>query len=140
MHFQGEICTLSFGLQFTHEQVLLSGTVWLRPSDAHLRSEPTRLHFRSLLTASEIVNLQHWLTDTSQVSFILPDPIRKIQRLADTGDGVVHLEMEYHQPEPLWWAWPVTSPLKIHLAIRPNEFSYLLNSLNRESWSADLSW
>lgn len=143
MRFQGEICTLSYGLHFDKEQVSLSGTLWpRRPPSREPRSEPLRLQFLTFFTLSELSALQQWLTDdTRQEPFPLSGVVRQISRIPGPDARTVCLDLEFRLEEvPAWWDWPISFPLSARLEIGPNEFTYLTKSLSREQWSADLTW
>jgi len=143
MRFQGEISTLSYGLHFDKEQVSLSGTLWpRRPPSREPRPEPLRLPFATLFKVSELVALQHWLTDgTGEQPLPLSGAVRQISRLPGSSDGTVCFDLEFRFDQvPDWWDWPISFPLCARLEIGPNEFSYLTRSLSREQWSADLTW
>ena len=143
MRFQGEISTLSFGLHFDNEKVSLTGTLWpRRPPSREPRPEPLRLHFSTLFTVAELVDLQHWLTvGNTSTPLTLPGNVRQVSRVTGPHAHVVYLDLEFRFDQvPDWWDWPVSFPLKAHLEILPNEFTYLTKSLSREKWSADLTW
>ena len=142
MRFQGENCTLSFGLYFDSGHVVLSGTVWHRRSSSpQARQEANRLRFQSQLTEDPLTELREWLTNDSTAPFTLAEPVRLIRRLPPTPDGVTQLELELTLDQvPPWWDWDISFPLTVRLEIRPNEFNYLTNTLSRDYWSADLTW
>lgn len=145
MRFQGENCTLSFGLYFDSGQVLLTGTLWPRPpasGAAHSpRTQPPRLRFQSHLSESQLNELRHWLLNGSSTPFALAEPIRYIRRLPTQPDGLVQFDMELSFDQvPPWWDWAVVFPLTVRVEVRLNEFTYLTNALQREYWSADLTW
>lgn len=143
MRFQGEICRLSFGLHFDKEQVSLSGTLWpRRPLPRPPRSEPLRLHFSTLFTESELIAIQHWLTDGDfSAPLPLSGDVRQLSRAAGPDAHTIYLDLEFRYDQvPDWWDWPISFPLRAHLEIRRNEFAYLIKSLSREQWSADLTW
>ncbi len=142
MRFQGENCTLSFGLYFTGGQVQLTGTIWPRHSvAADPRSRQPLLRFDKLLSETELDRLQLWLANESNTPLPLPNPLKQIRRLNDQPTGVTHLELELSTDQvPPWWDWDISFPLKIELEVRRNELDYLTKSLNREHWSADLTW
>jgi hypothetical protein len=142
MHFQGEISTLSFGLHFDKEHVSLSGTLWPRRPPSHEpRPEPLRLHFSTLFTVSELHAIQQWLMKSDMNPLSLSGDIRLISRVSGPDAQTIYLDLEFRfEQVPAWWDWPVSFPLKGHLEIRPNEFTYLTRSLSHEQWSADLTW
>lgn len=142
MRFQGENCTLSFGLYFDGGQVLLTGTLWpRRPTAFQTQYQSPRLRFQSIFTEEQITNLQRWLSTGSTAPFPLVDPIRAVHRLPTQLNDMTQLELELSLNEvPVWWNWDVSFPLTIQLEVRPNEFLYLTKSLSREYWSADLTW
>ncbi len=142
MRFQGENCTLSFGLHFDNGQVSLNGTLWLQPSaDAQPRPEPSRLRFNRLLPETDLVRLQRWLADGPTEALLLPDPIRHIKRLSAPDELTVRLEVELgFEQVPPWWNWAISFPLRVLLEVRPNEYAYLIKSLDREHWSTNLTW
>lgn len=143
MRFQGENCTLSFGLHFDKEQVSLSGTLWpRRPPSRPPRPQPLRLPFSILFTEPDLSAIQQWLTtDKSSEPLLLSGDVRQVSRVTGPDTNTVYLDMEFRFNQvPDWWDWPVSFPLRARLEIRPNEFAYLVKSLNREHWSADLTW
>jgi hypothetical protein len=142
MRFQGENCTLSFGLSFDKGQVLLTGTIWPRRNRLkELPSQSPRLRFSQLFDEADLIKLQQWLTENSTDTLVLTAPIRQIRRIPAPEDGVVRLELDYYRESvPEWWQWEITTPLKIRLDVYPNEFTYLTNSLSRTNWSNDLIW
>jgi len=143
MRFQGEICTLSFGLNFDRRGVSLSGTLWpRRPPSREPRLQPLRLRFSTLFTESELVAVQTWLTaDDTAMPLLLPGAVRQLSRTAGPDADTVHLDLEFRFDQvPEWWDWPVSFPLCAHLEIRPSELVYLTHSLSREQWSANLTW
>lgn len=143
MRFQGENCTLSFGLRFKHEKVSLNGTLWpRRPPSRVPRSQPLRLHFSTLFGEPELLAIQDWLTvgDVSKPLPLLGD-IRQVSRVSGPDADTIYLDLVFGFDQvPDWWDWPVGSPLSARLEIRRNEFAYLTKSLGREQWSADLTW
>ncbi len=140
MRFQGEICTLSFGLHFNRAEVLVTGNVWLLGQDGQ-HNPKVRLRFNTPFREADLITLQQWLADPSTETMSLPEPIRQIRRISTGSDNIVRFELDYHhESEPTWWNWEVTKPLKIRLDISANEFVYLTNSLSRENWSNNLSW
>lgn len=142
MRFQGENCTLSFGLYFSSGQVQLTGTIWPRhPVTADPRSRQPLLRFDKHFLATELDSLQLWLANDSASPLLLPSPLKQLRRLDDRPAGVTHLELELAMDQvPVWWNWDVSFPLKIQLEVRQNELNYLTKSLNRGHWSADLTW
>lgn len=142
MRFQGENCTLSFGLSFEGEQVLVNGTIWpRRPDNKPSRHQSSPLRFVKHFSEADFVRLQHWLASDSVEPLPLPSPLRYLRRLTTPTDGVTYLELELAFDQvPPWWNWEITFPLKVKLEIRKNEFNYLTNSLGREHWSTDLTW
>lgn len=142
MRFQGENCTLSFGLSFDKGQVHMTGTIW--PSRNRLKevsSQSPRLRFTQDLDEAHLEKLQHWLTEDSTEPLQLTDPIRQIRRFPENSEGIIRLELDYHhEPVPTWWEWEITNPLKIRLDVRPNEFAYLTKSLSPDVWSNNLIW
>lgn len=143
MRFQGENCTLSFGLTFEGETVWLNATVWPQRQPLHDAHQPhPRLRFSTQLPQKDILQLQQWLTSNSEEPLHFTDPIRLVRRVKNSEhDEIIRLELDYYlQPEPAWWDWEISFPLKIRLEMRPAEFNYLTNALNRENWSRDLTW
>ena len=143
MHFQGESSTLSFALHFDKEQVSLSGALWpRRPPSRPPRPEPLRLHFSTLFTELEFLAVQHWLTTSDTLEPLpLSGDVRQLSRATGPDPSTTYLDLEFRFSEvPDWWDWPISFPLRARLEIRPNEFAYLVKSLNREHWSADLTW
>lgn len=146
MRFQGETCTLSFGLFFDQDQVLLNGSLWpRRPAAFEPRQQPPRLRFNNRFSAADISRLQDWLLSGSAEPLDLPDPMRRIRRIPlpdnETADDLIGLEIELRTPEvPTWWAWDVEFPLKLRIIIRASEYTYLTNALSREHWSSNLTW
>lgn len=143
MRFQGEISTLSFGLQFSKEQVALSGTLWpRRPPSREPRPEPLRLHFTSLFTEAELLTIQQWLTaGDAWEPLPLAGSVREIRRIVGPDTRTMYLELEFRFDQvPDWWDWPISFPLCARLEIGANEFMYLTKSLSREQWSSDLTW
>lgn len=146
MRFQGETCTLSFGLFFDRDQVLLNGSLWpRRPAGAEPRQQPPRLRFNNRFSAADIDRLQQWLLAGSAEPLDLPNPLRRIRRMPlpddEAADGMIGLEIELctHQV-PEWWAWDIEFPLRLRMVIRTSEFTYLTNALSREHWSSNLAW
>ncbi len=143
MHFQGEKSTLTFGFQFDHERVSLNGILWPRRPPARApRPEPLRLPFSAFFSEPELLGLQHWLLagDTAQ-PLPLNGYVRQISRATGPDVQAVYLDLEFSFDQvPDWWDWPISFPLCAHLEIRPNEFSYLIKSLSRAQWSANLTW
>ncbi|MDB5241118.1 MAG: hypothetical protein JWP57_1743, partial [Spirosoma sp.] len=110
MRFQGEICTLSYGLHFDNEQVSLSGTLWpRRPPSREPRPEPLRLPFATFFTESELVALQQWLADDTRLEPLpLPGVVRQISRLPNSDANTVCFDLEFRLDRvPDWWDWPV---------------------------------
>ncbi|GAB3221705.1 hypothetical protein [Spirosoma arcticum] len=143
MRFQGESSTLSFALHFDKEQVSLSGTLWPRRPPSHPpRPEPLRLRFLRLFTETELLSIQSWLTDSdASKPLALPGDVRQIMRVTGPDAQTIYLDLEFSFDQvPDWWDWPISFPLRARLEIRPNEFAYLVKSLSREHWSADLTW
>ena len=143
MRFQGEICTLSFGLNFDKEEVSLSGTLWPRRPPSHeARTQPLRLHFSTLFTESELVSIRNWLTaNDGATPLLLAGDVRRLSRTTGSDAGTIYLDLEFGFDQvPAWWDWPVSFPLCARLEIRASEFAYLTESLNRERWSANLTW
>ena len=145
MRFQGENCTLSFGMSFTKEQMLLTGSIWFRrDAPAQVRPEPivpNRIPLRLALTETEFDELRHWLTTDAPAPLQLPDPLRHLRRVHSPQADVTVFEIELcHEQLPAWWNWDVVFPLTVRLIIRPREYAYLTNTLNREQWSANLIW
>lgn len=143
MRFQGEICRLSFGLDFDKEEVLLSGTLWpRRPSSREPRMQPLRLRFSTLFTESELISIQEWLTaDDATTPLLLTGDVRQLSRVMGPDPSTTYLDLEFTFDQvPVWWDWPISFPLRARLEVRANEFAYLTESLNRERWSADLTW
>lgn len=142
MHFQGEICTVSYGLHFDEGQVLINGVLWPRRSAA---ADPhpllPRFRFNGLFPEQDILALQHWLLTDSQQPLDLPNAIRQVRRLDTPDADTIHLELELRFDQaPAWWDWPLRFPLCVRLAIHSGEFAYLAKSLSREHWSTDLAW
>ncbi|GAB3556508.1 hypothetical protein [Spirosoma fluminis] len=142
MRFQGENCTLSFGLHFDDGQALLTGTIWQRRNrPGELATQPPQLRFRQIFNHSELTSLQRWLAEGSTEPLNIADPIRQIRRISTPGQNNVSLELDYHREStPDWWEWEVTNPLRIRLDVRPNELDFLIKSLSPGSWPTDLSW
>lgn len=143
MRFEGEKCTLSFGLSFDNQRVSLSGTLWpRRPPTRPPRVHPLRLPFSALFTEPELLSLQHWLTaDDAPQPLPLPGSIRHIMRATGPDPELVYLDLEFvFDQVPPWWDWPISFPLRARLEIRPNELAFLTKSLGREQWSANLTW
>ena len=143
MRFQGEICTLSFGLNFDKEEVVLSGTLWPRRQPSHEpRPQPLRLHFSTLFTESELISIQDWLAaDDVPTPMLLTGDVRQLSRATGPDPGTTYLDLGFAFDQvPAWWDWPISFPLCARLEIRNSEFTYLTKSLNRERWSADLTW
>lgn len=140
MRFQGENCTLSFGLSFDKRgQVLLSGTLWLQPPAP--RPQPSRVRFNRVFPEADIAHLQEWLTAQPAESLPLPEPLRQLKRVSAADEQTVRLELELTLEQvPPWWAWDVSFPLRVLLEIRPNEYAYLTQSLSRDRWTTDLTW
>jgi hypothetical protein len=143
MHFQGENCTLSFGLHFDKEQVSLTGTLWpRRPPSREPRPHPLRLQFATLFSENELQTIQHWLA-SGHTSEPLPlkGNVRLINRVSGPDSNMVYLDLEFDFGQaPDWWDWPVHFPLTAQLEIRPSELTYLVKSMNRAQWSSDLTW
>lgn len=143
MRFQGERSMLSFALHFDKEQVSLSGTLWpRRPPSREPRTQPLRLRFSRLFTETELLAIQHWLTDSdASKPLSLSGNVRQIMRVTGPDAQTTYLDLEFSFDQvPDWWDWPISFPLRAHLEIRASEFAYLTKSLNREQWSADLTW
>jgi hypothetical protein len=100
------------------------------------------LYFTTLFTVSELMALQHWLTDnTSPEPLPLSGAVRHISRASGPDASTVCFDLEFRLDEvPDWWDWPVSFPLRARLEIGPNEFAYLTKSLSRDQWSTDLTW
>ena len=142
MRFQGENCTLSFGLYFDKGQVLLNGRVWpRRPGTLGAAYELPDLRFNTLFSEEDMGKLQHWLLAGSPESLGLPAPLGRVHRLPDPDNGRVQFAVELTTDQvPAWWNWDVEFPLTVRLEVGQNEFTYLTQTLNREHWSADLTW
>lgn len=142
MRFQGENCTLSFGMYFEKGQVTLNGTLWLRRSlELMSRQEQPRLRFNNLFSETDIQHLQEWLDSGSAEPMPIPAPFRRISRLSGPNDDLIRLELELQSDQvPSWWDWEISFPLRVVLEISPNEFTYLTRSLSRDYWSANLTW
>lgn len=139
MQFQGENCTLSFGLSFEKDgRVLLNGNFWLQPPVP--RPQPARVRFNRVFPEADLEHLQRWLTTLPAEPLPLPNPLRHLKRLP-SDEPTVRLELELtHNQIPPWWAWAVSFPLRVVLEIRPNEYAYLVQSLSRDRWTTDLAW
>lgn len=142
MRFQGEICTFSYGLHFSKNQVLINGTVWpRRTASTDLRQYLPRLRFNGLLSDEEFVSLHHWLLTDTPDPLNLHNAIRQVRRRAIADSDTVWLEVELRTDQvPSWWDWPVRFPLCVRLEMRSNEFDHLTQSLSRERWSTDSIW
>ncbi|MGF7214240.1 hypothetical protein GGR92_000380 [Spirosoma lacussanchae] len=141
MRFQGENCTLSFGLSLDKGLVRLSGTVW--PLRQATRSQPQQpvVRFHSLLPPDQLTALQTWLASESSTPLPFTDPIRYVRRLSSPVGNITQLELELSLEQvPVWWNWEIRFPLIVRLDIRQPEFVYLTRALQRDSWSVDLSW
>ncbi len=143
MYFQGEKCTLSFGMNFTNGQMLLTGSIWFR-RDAVAQSGdpvPSRIPFRLILTEAEFNELSRWISSGISLPFQLPAPLRHLSRTSPSASGATTFELELsHEQIPPWWNWDVVFPLTVRLNIPPHEYTYLANAVSREYWSSDLSW
>ena len=143
MRFQGEICTLSFGLNFDKEEVLLSGTLWPRRPPSHeARTQPLRIHFSTLFTEFELISIQDWLTlNDAATPLLLTGNVRQISRATGSDPNIIYLDLEFAFDQiPPWWDWSTSFPLCARLEVRASEFTYLTESMSRERWSADLTW
>ncbi len=143
MRFQGEKCTLSFGMNFKNEQMVLTGSIWFRRDTLPQSGEPVpnRIPFRLALTEAQFNELRGWVSSDAPLPFQLPAPLRQLRRISPQSSDINTFELELsHEQLPPWWNWDVVFPLTIRLNIRPHEYAYLAGTLNREYWSANLSW
>ena len=148
MHFQGETCTLSFGIHFMPDHILLTGSIWFRRDNpvqskqtAYNRTIPDRIPFQLKLTNAKFSEMRHWLAVDTKTPFQLPAPLRHLSRISPQMPDVNVIDLELtHDQLPSWWNWDVVFPLTVRLTIRPTEYAYLTGILSREYWSADLTW
>ncbi|GEM_PF-1557368 len=143
MRFQGEKCTLSFGMNFTNRQMLLTGSIWFRRDALAQSGEPVpnRIPFQLTLTEAELDELRRWLETDASPSFQLPAPLQHLRRVSPQSSDTNTFELELsHEQLPPWWNWDIVFPLTVRLNIRPREYAYLTGTLNREYWSDNLSW
>ncbi len=143
MRFQGEKCILSFGMNFTDERMLLTGSIWFRRDVVAQVGEPVpnRVPFRLTLTEAEFNELRRWVSSDAPLPFQLPAPLRHLSRISPQSSDINTFELELsHEQLPPWWNWDIIFPLTIRLNIHSHEYAYLTNTLSREYWSANLSW
>lgn len=141
MKFQGENCVLNMASYFNRSGVLLNGTFWVsNPTNESGRYRQPWLRFTHTLQTSENETLRDWLQAIANGKAVDPLPlsgaVRQIARLETNDSREISLSIQYdHAPEPVWWAWDITSPLMIRLDIPHNEFTNLITVFDEIEWS-----
>lgn len=136
MHFEGDTCTLSFGLHPRQHQVQLLGT--LRPQNSvnpQYDNVRPAVQFSSLFREIDLDLLQQWLLTGANGDIRLPEPLQLARRLSPAGSDPLSFEIQFDLPEiPVWWHWDTSFPLRVHLDVRQREVSFLAESLNKHYW------
>ena len=136
MRFEGDTCTLSFGLHARKNQVQLQGTVWPRGS-ANPKYDAVRpsVQFSTLFDQAGLESLHQWLLNGSNGDISLPEPLRLARRLPADYDNSLAFEIQFQLAEiPDWWRWDTAFTLRIQIVVQQPEFAFLVQSLERTHW------
>lgn len=136
MHFEGDTCTLSFGLHTRMNRVQLLGTLWpLDSSNPQYDSVRPAVRFSTLFSEADIESLHRWLLSGAHGDIVLPEPLQLARRLSPADSALLSFEIQFGLPEiPDWWHWDTSFPLRVHVDVRQREFSFLVQSLDRQYW------
>jgi hypothetical protein len=136
MRFEGDICTLSFGLHTRRNQVQLQGTLWPHAS-ANPKYDAVRpcIRFSTLFDQTELELLHQWLLNGSNDDILLPEPLQLARRLPSPHGNPLTFEIQFKLTEiPDWWSWDTGFPLRLHFVVQQPEFTFLVQSLDRHYW------
>lgn len=139
MQFEGDTCTLSFGLHPRQDRVQLLGTLWPYDS-ANPQYDNVRpaVRFGTLFRETDLDLLQQWLLTGADGTINLPEPLQLARRLSPAGSDPLLFEIQFDLPEiPAWWHWNTSFPLCVHLDVRQREVSFLAESLDKHYWFAN---
>lgn len=139
MHFEGDTCTLSFGLHPRQDQVQLLGILWPQDSvNPQYDNVRPAVRFSTLFREADLDLLQQWLLTGADGDIRLPEPLQLARRLSPAGSDPLSFEIQFDLAEiPAWWHWDTSFPLRVHLDVRQREVSFLAESLNKHYWFAN---
>lgn len=141
MRFQGEDCVLNMASYFNRNDVSLNATLWVRsPLGESARYRQPWLRFSHSLPMADNEHLRAWLRAVAAGKPVepltLPGPVRQVHKIDTANADEITLVFQYdHAPEPIWWAWDITSPLLIRLDIPSAEFANLITVFDQVEWS-----
>ncbi|QJD80642.1 hypothetical protein [Spirosoma rhododendri] len=136
MRFEGDTCTLSFGLYPRKNQVQLQGTVWPRGStNPQYEAVRPSVPFSTFFTPDDVDLLQQWLLNGADDDILLPEPLQLARRLTPIDSDLLTFEIQFGLAEvPEWWRWDTAFPLRVQVDVHRSEFSFLAQSLDRHHW------